>query len=68
MAGIGTYKADSELACARRCCSQKECSEAVFSEVTWRCSLYNANEMVLAEFQADSQEANTGYVRIKKVH
>ena len=65
--GISTFKADSELACAFRCCSEGTCTDVVFSKVARRCSLYNAKATVLAEFQTESQEARTGYIRMKKV-
>ncbi|KAL9980374.1 hypothetical protein ACROYT_G008951 [Oculina patagonica] len=68
VAGIGAFKAESELACARRCCSQKECTEAVFFNVARRCSLYNAKEKVLEKFKEDSEGAKPEYVRIKKVN
>lgn len=61
---IGKFKADSQLECALRCCSQKKCTEAVFFKVARRCSLFGAKEEVSAELQADSQ---TGYVQMKKV-
>lgn len=64
---IGAFKADSELACAFRCCAQRECTEAVFFKGSRTCSLYNAKEAVLTESQADSEETRTGYIRIKKV-
>lgn len=67
VAGIGTVKADTELACAFRCCARRECTEAVFFKVARRCFLYDAKEKVLAKFQVGCQETKTGYVRIKKV-
>ena len=65
--GIGTFKADSELACAFRCSLHMACTDAVFSKVARRCSLYNTKATVLTEFQTEFQEARTGYIRIKKV-
>ena len=65
--GIGTFKADSELACASRCCHYAACTDAVLFKAARSCSLYNAKETILTEFQTESQEARTGYTRIKKV-
>ena len=67
VARFGSFKADSELACASRCCAQKECTEAVFSEVARTCVLYCAKESEFAKFQADSHGKRTGYIRLKKV-
>ena len=65
--GIGTFKADSEVACASQCCHHRACTDAVLCKAARRCSLYNAKETILTEFQMESQEATTGYIRIKKV-
>ena len=64
---IGSFKADSELSCASRCCLNGACTDAVLCKAARRCSLYNANETILTEFQTESQEAKTGYIWIKKV-
>ena len=64
MNSIAKFKADSQLECALRCCSQKECTEAVFFKVARRCTLFGAKEEISAELQADSQ---TEYVQMKKV-
>lgn len=66
-AGIGTFKADTEVACASRCCHHSVCTDAVLCKAARRYSLYNAKETILTEFQTESQEATTGYIRIKKV-
>jgi len=65
--GIGTFKANSELACASRCCHHRACTDAVLCKAARMCSLYNAKETILTEFQTESQEARTRYIRIKKV-
>ena len=66
--GIGSFKADNELACASLCCRHRACTNAVLWKAAKKCSLYNAKETFLREFQTESQEARTGYIRIKKVH
>ena len=64
---FGVFKADSEVVCASRCCHHRACTDAVLCKAAGRCSLYNAKETILTEFQTESQEAITGYIRIKKV-
>ena len=64
---FGVFKADSEVVCASRCCHHRACTDAVLCKAARRCSLYNAKETILTEFQTESQEAITGYIRIKKV-
>lgn len=66
--GIDSFNADNELACASLCCRHRACTNAVLWKAAKRCSLYNGEETVLRELQTESQEARTGYIRIKKVH
>ena len=64
---FGVFKADSEVVCASRCCHHRACTDAVLCKAARRCSLYNAKETIFTEFQTESQEARTAYIRIKKV-